>query len=47
VTRVLAKEFRIRGKQAGIQNLQDAREIDLGVLGIWVVAMNTESESAE
>ena len=47
VPRVLAEELRIRGKQAGVQNLQHAREIDFGILGVGMIAMDAESGSAQ
>ncbi len=47
VPRMLAEEFRIRGKQAGIQDFQHPGEVDLGILCIRMVTMNAESQSAQ
>ena len=38
--RVILKERRIEGKQMGIQESLDPRQIGLGVFGVRVVALN-------
>ena len=40
VPRMLAKESRIRGKQAGVQDFQYAGKIDLSIFRIRMIAMN-------
>jgi hypothetical protein len=47
VAGMLTKELRIRGEQAGIQDLQDTRQIDFGILGIGMIAMDTQGGGAE
>ena len=47
VSRMLAKELRIHWKQAGIQNLQNARKINLRVFRIRMIAMNREGSDGQ
>src|SRR3981081_1102890 len=44
---MLAKELRIRWKQAGIQNLQNPRKVDFRVFRIRMIAMNQKSSGGQ
>ena len=44
---MLAKELRIRRKQAGIQDLQNPWKVDLGVFRIRVIAMNQKRNGGQ
>jgi len=44
---VLVEEVRIEGKQAGIQDLEDAGQVDFGVFGEGVVAVDEERSRGE
>jgi hypothetical protein len=41
---MLAKELRIRRKQAGIQDLQNPRKVDLRVFRVRMIAMDQKSD---
>jgi len=43
VTRVLPEELSVSREQAWIQDFENARKINLGILGIWMVAMDKKS----
>jgi hypothetical protein len=40
VSGVLSKELGVSGKQAGVESFEDAGEIDLGIFGVGMIAMN-------
>ena len=44
---VFAKEFRIRRKQAGIEDLQNARKINLRVFRIRMIALNEKCDGGQ
>src|ERR1700687_2317052 len=44
---MLAKELRIRGKQAGIEDLQNPRKVDFRVFRIRMIAMNQKRNGGQ
>ena len=47
VTGMFAKELRVRRKQTGIQNLQNAGKVDLRVFRIGMIAMNQQCRGSQ
>jgi hypothetical protein len=47
VTGVLAKKLRIRWKQAGIQDLQNARKVNLRIFRIGMISVNQNGDDRQ